>query len=153
MRDWLEIHALVDDELSAEERARLQAALTSDPRAQLEFQTVKSLKVLVASRCTHHDCDEQWRMCVKRLNEIDKTKKVEWFVAKYGWGICSAFVVVILGPAMFNRANGGRLHSDELSKISSTLITVPSPRSQTPQDKQQYLQSLLDKPKPVNSHK
>jgi len=147
--EWLDLHALVDDQLSPEQRARVQQGLKTSESAQIEFLAVRRIKTLVQEKCVQTHCEEVWRMCCKRLDEIDRTKRVEGFVGRYAWAICSIFICLIFGAAWLNRMGGGGLNASDVAKAASTLAPISAPRSQNPNVKRQWLQQNLDREMPV----
>src|SRR5438045_8964116 len=88
-------------------------------------------------------------MCCKRLDEIDRTKRVEGFVGRYAWAICSIFICLIFGAAWLNRMGGGGLNASDVAKAASTLAPISAPRSQNSDAKRQWLQQNLERAMPV----
>lgn len=144
MNDWLEVHALVDDELSNEERAKIQEKVKTCKKTEAEWRAVRELKSLVSARCVHPECDEVWAKCTKRLVEIDRTKNAESFVGKYAWGICGSFCLLILCAAGYTRMNGGNLRPGDLAGVDAGMVPLSAPRSQAPSDQLQWLQQNFD---------
>ncbi len=143
MNDWLEVHALIDDELSGEERARVQEKVKTCKNTEAEFRAVRELKTLLNERCVYPECDEVWTKCSKRLVEIDRTKNAETFVGKYAWGICGSFCLLILFAAGYTRMNGGNLRPGDLAGVDAGMVPLAQPRSQAPSDQLQWLQDNL----------
>lgn len=149
--DWLEVHALVDDELGREDRERVQERIRACAASHAEWQAVRILRAVVKEKCVQPDCEQSWRSCCKRLDEIDRTKRVESFVGRYAWGICGIFLCVILGASWLNHANGGGLNAGDVARAESSLAPLSVPRSQTTDSKWHWLQNELDRTMPVSS--
>lgn len=143
MNEWLDVHALIDDELSANERARVQELIKTDKVCAAEWTAVRQVKGALSEKCLEPDCDEIWQGCVKRLQEIDRTRRVESFVGRYAWGICGAFALVIVGAAGFNRLTGGGLNTGDVARVSASLIPISGPRSQATDDVKSWLERNL----------
>src|SRR5579862_5015513 len=144
MNDWLEVHALLDDELSAEERARVQERVKTCKKSEAEWRAVRELKQIVSEKCAQPaDCDEVWLACTKRIRQIENTKSVVSFVGKHAWAFCGSFCLVILFAAGYSRMNGGNLRPSDLQSVDAGLVAIPSPRSQTPNDLRQWLEENL----------
>lgn len=143
MNEWLEIHALADDELDSRDRKRVQERIKGCEKSQAELLAIRHLKSLVADKCTGPECEDSWKSCVKRLQEIDRTKQVESFVGRYAWGICAVFFCFILGGAYLNRLGG--LKAGDVAKVSASLAPLSLPRSQDSDVTTQWLQTNLDK--------
>jgi hypothetical protein len=144
MNDWLEVHALLDEELSPEERTRVQDKVKTCKTSEAEWRAVRELKTIISEKCAHPaDCDEVWLACTKRIKQLDRTKTAESFVGKYAWGLCGSFCVMILLAAGYSRMNGGNLRPSDLQSVDAGLIPIPSPRSQATSDLRTWLQDNL----------
>jgi len=114
MSDWTEkINALVDDQLSAEEKAEVTRLVAEDPAAQAEYQWALYVKDTLAAKCAPVADDDSWREAVARLDAIDRTKRTETFVGRYAWAMCALFLVAIMSAAWVNRTSGSRQLSNE----------------------------------------
>ncbi len=82
MIDRNDLHALADNELSSEEQASLLRELESDANARVEYQNIVAMKTALKQSSTSPECGELWNRCQARLNELDKTKRVESFVGR-----------------------------------------------------------------------
>lgn len=141
MSDWLDIHAYADGQLDGDEKRSVEERLKTCEKSQAELRAVQGLKAVVQEKCPSMHCQETWERSRKRLDEIDRTKRAEFFVGKYAWGICAIFFVVIFSAAMFNRTMGGGLRTGDV--LASSLSSVGSPRSQAPSEQQKWLQGFL----------
>ena len=151
MNEWLDVHALLDDELTPEDRVRVQALIKTNKECAAEWHTVRQVKVIVSQKCCPPDCEEAWKDCVKRLADIERTRRVESFVGRYAWGICGVFALVIVGAAALNRMNGGGLSTGDVSRVSASLVPISAPKSQAPDDVKQWLQENLGRTMKVPS--
>lgn len=123
-----DLHALADGELSAEEKAQLFTRLESDPSAQSEYQQIVALKSALLSTAKTPECDELWKSCRGRLDEIDKTKRVEGFVGKYAWGICGVFFLAIAFGGVLNRSMSRSVQPNDVAGYMAGL-SLSTPRS------------------------
>lgn len=153
MNEWLDVHALLDDELAPNERARVQELVKTNKICEAEYHAVREIKAVVHEKCCQPECEEVWKICVKRLQDIDRTRTVESFVGRYAWGICGAFALVIVGAAAFNRMSGGGLNTGDVARVSASLMPISPPRSQTSEDVKQWLQDNLGKAMHVPSER
>src|SRR5688572_11364387 len=103
MSDWLEIHALADEQLSAEEKAQAQERLANSEKSQRELRAIQAIKEAAASRRDTVTCEQTWKRCQRRLDEMDKVHRIEGFVGKYAWALCSVLFIGIVGAGMLNR--------------------------------------------------
>jgi len=143
MNDWLEVHALLDDELSSEERTRIQEKVKTCKTTQAEWRAVRQIKTVLSEKCVHPDCDDVWEACTKRIDQIERTKRAEAFVGKYAWGLCGSFCVLILIAAGYTRMNGGNLRPGDLADVGASMVSISAPTSQTPSVQRQWLQNNL----------
>ncbi len=144
------LHALADNELPDEQRAQLMAQLNADPSAQAEYMQILSLKNALRSSASTPECDDLWKACRGRLDEIDKTKRVEAFVGKYAWGICGVFFVAIAFGGVFNRSANRAVPANDVAGYMAGL-SLSSPRTQSkaelaPALKQIVGEAFIDRP-------
>ncbi|HMS54063.1 MAG TPA: hypothetical protein PKA27_01560 [Fimbriimonadaceae bacterium] len=134
MSDRLDIHAYADGELGTNEfESRL-----NDPTVQAELDSIRAVKSAVSKLESVND-KEAWQSCVSRLNEIDRAAKVNTFVGKYAWAICSVFFVFIFGAAILNRVQpNNRIGTGDLAYMASSL----SPLAGSGGNTQRYLEQL-----------
>lgn len=148
MSDFLDIHALADGQLEGEERAAAEARLRSCEKSQAEFRAVQTVRDTLQSKCSEITCEDTWRKCQSRLRELDRTRRVESFVGRYAWGMCSIFIVAIVMAASLNRMGGTSLSTGDVARASSTLIPFGAPRSQAPDDQRKWLEGVMNGPMP-----
>lgn len=107
MIDVDKLNALVDNELELAERAEVEAMVSQDPRAAAEVGSIKLIKGALQDHVRPVKCEDEWKACVKRLNEIDGARKTKCIVDKWAWAMCSALFIFIFSIGMYNRANPG----------------------------------------------
>jgi len=107
MIDVEKLNALVDNELSPSERAEVEAQLAQDPNAAAQLGAIRQLKDALQTHVRPVPCADEWKACVKRLNEIDGAKRTNVFVGRWSWAMCSALFILIAGVGVFNRMNPG----------------------------------------------
>jgi len=127
LSDWLQdIHGLADGELGPEEKARAAEELLKNPKAQAEYQWTLYLKETLRNRCQNVKDEECWSASVRRLNEIDRTKRTERFVGRYSWALCALLLATILVGGALDRfgLNKGVSSSNMASLFSLTPRNV-----------------------------
>ena len=77
MIDPLELHAYADGQLDKADRDRVARQLETDAASKAELDSIVALKQFVSAKCEAVECKEEWRKCVGRLNELDKSKRAE----------------------------------------------------------------------------
>lgn len=138
MSDWLDAHAMADGQLDADAVSALEKKIAEDPAMAAEYKAVQELKQ-VLRKCEAAPAEDAWKACRARLAEVERSKKVESFVGRYAWGMCSVFLVLIVSAAMMNRSNPGtRLGAGDLAYMASGL----SPISGASQNTQRYLEEF-----------
>lgn len=125
MIDPTELHAYADGEATPEERLRVEEALRSSDRDAAELQGIHALKECVLTHATPIDNEEGWKSCVQRLDEIDKSKRIEGFVSRYAWGLCAVFFFIILGGGMITRNSRSTVRTGEVARYVSSMSGFP----------------------------
>lgn len=105
MIDADRLNALVDNELNSNERAEVEAMITDDPHAMAELGGIRLLKTALQEHVRPVPCEDEWKSCVKRLNEIDRSTKTKFIVDRWAWAMCSVLFAFILTVGMYNRTN------------------------------------------------
>lgn len=124
MMERMDMHALADGQLEGAAKQAAEAARDADPALRAEFDSISILKQALQSKAEPITCAETWQKCRGRLEELEKRKRVEGFVGRYAWGLCSVFFVAILGAAMFNRSNGDGLRTGDAARMLSSLAPI-----------------------------
>ena len=151
--DRLLMHALADQELSAEERKNAEDHLATCPGCRAEYEAVGSLKTVLKTCKEPADTDAVWSRCRKRLDEVDRSKTVEAFVTRYAWGFCSLFIVIILSASLFNHFLGRHsLQTADVAQMASGLIPIPmsGTASRNGPEVQRLLSTAMGDSAPVN---
>jgi len=82
------------------------------------------------TRTETFECDETWSRCVGRLNELDRSSRIEGFVGRYAWGLCGAFALVIAVGGYWSRmAHTGVISSSDVPREAASMFPVPGVRS------------------------
>lgn len=150
MSDFLDIHALADNQLEGDERRAAEERLRGCEHSQAEFQAVQDLRQTLQAKCAPIQCEETWKRCQRRLDEMARTRRVESFVGRYAWGMCSVFVVAIAMAASLNRLGGTSFSTGDVARASSTMIPFGAPRSQAPADQRKWLEGVMNGPMPAH---
>jgi hypothetical protein len=130
MIDRKDLHAYVDGELGAEQRAAVELFLKSSPEAAREVETIRALKSLVGQKLTPPSTEGIWKVCVRRLDEIEKTRRVERVVGRYAPALCGGlFVVILLAGQFGHQPNRGSITTPETLKMFNTLSPMRPPTS------------------------
>jgi hypothetical protein len=116
------LHAFIDGELPAAERSAAMTAIQEDPKASLDHAIYVSLKNATTTLPAPQYPEGAWKQCVRRLDDIDRTRRTEHFVSRYAWVMCGAIFLLILGAGGVNRLRGQSFDSNEMSHIASSLI-------------------------------
>lgn len=143
MIDVTDLHALADNELTPQRREEVLAQLAADPRAEAEYQSILAMKSLLQTKTEQPDVHDVWHQCRGRLDELDKTRRVEHFVGKYAWGLCGAFFLAIMVGGVFNRATPRSVNPNDVSGYVSSLAPVSVPRTQNQAELNGSLRDVL----------
>lgn len=114
------LHAYVDGELTADERAQVEAAVRTQPSLALQIDAIRRQKELLG-RLPEVDCADSWAACRARFTEIDKTKRIEGFVGRYAWAMCAFVLCTIFVGAMLRRANPNAVRTGQVAAAVSGL--------------------------------
>lgn len=143
MNDWMNLNALADGELSAEDRALAEKRIRECDRARSEYEWVVGLKAKLrqVANPTAPECAKVWNACRGRLEEIDQRMKVEKFVTRYAWGLCGAFLVAIVGAAYTNRIDGG-VRTGDVARVMAGLTPGQRTAATQGEDLRKWLSSV-----------
>ncbi len=118
MTDPINLHALADGELSSSEAKALHEALKTDARASAEHDAILNLKEMVAKNAVRHMEDEAWKGCLKRLDAIDKSRRVEGFVGRYAWALCGImFAFILSGRYAMRNVQGDTANTADITQL------------------------------------
>ena len=118
MTETTQLHAYADGEMPPAEANALRETLKSDPQAAAEVDAVLNLKDFLARHATRQPEEEAWKTCVRRLDSIDKTRRVEGFVGRYAWAICGAlFLFIVSGRAAMRNVEGDTALTADVTRI------------------------------------
>lgn len=152
MSDWLEVHAYADNELQNAEKQQVTHQLADSARLNAEFLAVQTVKNTLKEKCQPVTCEATWKRCQKRLDEIDRTRRVESFVGRYAWGICAIFFFCIFGAGLWHRSLGPSFSTGDVARISASMTPLSSgPQSQNVEDKRKWIDGLFDSQAPVQT--
>ncbi len=118
MSDWIEMHALADGQIEPGARAEAETRRDGAPELKAEYDAVQAVKN-ACSKVEPVTCAKTWEKCRGRLDELQKRERVEGFVGRYAWGLCSLIFVVMLFGAVLNRMGGDRLGTGDVAKVLS----------------------------------
>lgn len=143
MNDWIDIHAYADGELAKDQCCEIENRLKTCTKTQAEFQAIQQIKQTLQAKCCCTDSTEVWKSCCKRLDEIDRTKKVENLVGRYAWGLVGSFAIVIAAAGAMNRVNGPDFRSTDIPRMTAGLAPIEAPLSQATEEKKRWLSNVF----------
>lgn len=144
MNDWMQMHALADNELDEQAKAAATELVQKDPVCHAEYQAVQSLKSLLKTHCCSTPPPTLWNQTVKRLDAIDRTRKAESFVGRYAWALCGVFLVMIVGAATSNRLVAKRsVHAGDMAEMASSLSPLALPSGSAPKVVHDFVSNVL----------
>lgn len=125
MTDPKQLHALADEELTPLEASALRETLKADPQAAAEYSAILNLKDIVANNSLKHSDEEVWKGCVRRLDAIDKSRRVEGFVGRYAWALCGTmFLFILSGRYAMRNVEGDAARTQDLARMFGTSRPV-----------------------------
>jgi hypothetical protein len=127
MIDRTELHALADNELPPERSAELKSQLDRDPASLAELEAIHATKRCLRSCANDVDASTLWVECRDRLDEVDRTKRIESFVGRYAWGICGLFFVAIALGGFFNRSLPRSADSNQVAGYVANMAPISRP--------------------------
>ena len=128
MIDQQDLHAFVDGELSPEQAAAIKSSLEASPEDAREVEAIRSLKSLVGKKATPPVGNHAWNACVRRLDELDKTRRAERIVGKYAPALCAGLFVVIVVAGQFGHHSDRGITSPDLARMVGPLSPVNPPK-------------------------
>lgn len=103
------IQGLADGRLTETEKAEAQRRMETDSVFRAEVESYAALRSALKKDCKSVRCEETWKICVDRLNELDRNQKAEAFIGRYAWGLAACLFVVLVGAGISNWKNPEKL--------------------------------------------
>ena len=145
MIEPLNLHAYVDGELSSSERVEVQKLLGESQEALREVEAIQNVKQVLGDRLPEVIGGASWKACVRRLDEIDKARRVERIVGKYAPAMCSVFFVAIVAGGLVSRNHTGTPSTGR--NLTAMLGRMRFDKSPANEEKTVWLKSLIDNSK------
>ncbi len=139
MSDWLEIHALADGELGADEKAAAEARLKTCEKSRAEYESVQLVKSVLHSKIESETCSRTWSKCQGRIRELEQRHRVERFVTRNAWGLCGGIFCLLVGVAWMNRQGGNEMHTGDVAR----MVAGVGPASREVRNAPESLQELI----------
>ena len=148
MIDRTDLHAYVDGELGPDQKASIEQILKTSASDAREVQAIRDLKSMLESKLTPPSTDGLWKVCVGRLDEIEKTRRVERIVGRYAPALCGGlFVVILLAGQFGHRPDRGNISTPDTLKMLTTLSPMQPPKKSVGFDLGSWYQALLNQSK------
>lgn len=146
MSEYMDLHALADGQLEGEAKRAAEERLSCCERSRAEYEAVCSIKSLLQTKCQPAPCDDAWKKCQERLQEVRSARRVESFVGRYAWGLCGAFLLAIVVGGSLNRGTAGSVRTGDVARVSASLSPLSLPSTQTPEDRKRWFQDVMSGP-------
>lgn len=144
MIDPIELNALADGQMTPDEAKAMQAALRGHPASSAEYQSILMVKRLLKERTPEIEYRDSWRICVGRLDELDRSRRAESLVTRYAWAFCGVFLIAILVGGMNKRATRSEtVNIADLSRIVTSLAPSRTPPPAADAARNRWLDQLL----------
>lgn len=115
------LHAYSDGELSKEERAALEADLSTCKLSQQELLSISQIKAQLR-KIEPETCDVTWKACRERLNQIDRIERSGNFLTRHSWAaVAVVAMMVIIGGAINRNAESKKVSNASLAGVVSGL--------------------------------
>ncbi|MBL8061316.1 MAG: hypothetical protein JNK63_11475 [Chthonomonas sp.] len=131
MSEFLDVHALADNEADASTAKAVEEAMQRNPQLRSEFDSILLIKQTLQGHCKGVHCEETWSACQDRLAQIERSDRVTGFVSKYSWQLCGSFVVLVLFAGLWTRSTN---QSRSLDPSQVPTIAGFSPMSSSTAD-------------------
>ncbi|RYG44917.1 hypothetical protein EON79_13835 [bacterium] len=141
MIEIVELHAYVDGELSKADAERVRSAVMADPRLAAEVRAIEAMRSAIARHARPCECEDAWKGCVGRLNELDRSRRVEGFFGRYAWGLCGAVFLAIVAGGVMNRG-ATPVQTQDLARAVAGFLPSQGSSTATPAQRQ-WVDSLL----------
>ncbi len=141
MIDPIDLHAYVDGELNPLERSDVQRQIELSPESGKEIEAIQRLKSLVQVRSEEVSTSKAWSDCVRRLDELDKARRVERFVGRFAPALCGVFFIAIVLGGLVSRhheAGGGSSRN-----LTAMIGRMHFDKTETNTEKSEWLNNLI----------
>lgn len=91
--NWLDMHALADDQLSTNEKKESTRALKQDSQCLAEYETIVKLKAVLKKSCKPAKNKEVWDSIYSEIKKHNAKKNNEVFFRRFSWTFASCFVL------------------------------------------------------------
>lgn len=108
MIDRLDLNAYIDGELNESERKVVEKAIAESDTLRKEVQSMRDLKAFMSREIKPIDSPAAWKASMKRLDEIDRSRRVETFVGRYAWALCAGVAALLIGGSFLSDRAGSR---------------------------------------------
>ncbi|RYG39418.1 hypothetical protein EON81_01120 [bacterium] len=141
MIEIVELHAYVDGELSKADADRVRLAVMADPRLAAEVQAIETMRAAVARHARACECEEAWKGCVGRLNELDRSRRVEGFFGRYALALSGDVFMAIVAGGLMNRG-ATPVQTQDLARAVAGFLPSGSTATATPAQRK-WVDALL----------
>lgn len=142
MIDLIKLHALADGELSEQEAKLLREQILASEEASRELSAIHNLKDCIRSKAQIYTCEATFVASMRRVDELDRNRRVNRFVSRYAWGISGAFFVMIACCGILNRTAGTRVQTSDIASMYA-LAPNSAPQRVPPPGYNQWIQDLV----------
>ena len=128
--DRLDLHAFLDGELKGEKSESIRQALKTSDLDQREADAITGLKQMLATKVEQPAHDLAWKKCVGRLDEVDKTRRVERVVSRFAPAFCGILFGVILATGLVrHRVEPGHVSTPSLARMAGSFAPMRPPKT------------------------
>jgi hypothetical protein len=135
MIDPIELHAWADGEVLQEREAAVRQYLAETPEAKAELQHILIVKALLREKLPPVACEVQWKTCVGRLNEIDRTRRVERLVSgRFAWALSGAlFVTIVMAGFLHRSPDSSNIDSVDVARMLGSFSPTSGHKMASPE--------------------
>jgi anti-sigma factor RsiW len=98
-----QLSRLADGDLTGEERTAIESHLNTSAPLRAEYRWVMFVKKAVSAKCSPKVNDEVLQVCLRRIQEVERSRRTESFVTRHAWALTGALAFVIVGGALAQR--------------------------------------------------
>lgn len=110
MNEFPDLNAYADGELTAAERAQVEAKLAESPELREELAAIEAIKAQLKAECGPILDQIAWQSCRKRLDELDRVRPIEQIVGRFSWLATAAVAATLVGAHFFYNKQGASLN-------------------------------------------